>query len=59
MLPCSLREEDVLLPQSPVLHNRTVSFHLVIIVMVMVRVQMRRMVMVVVGMMTVGDLLLE
>ena len=57
----------MLLPQSPILHNRTVSFHLVIMVMVMQRRMMvmvlkmiqRMMMMVMVEMiMMMGDLLL-
>ena len=47
MLSSSLGEEDVLLPKGPVLHNRTVSIHLVVM-MVIQRIQMMVMVMVVV-----------
>ena len=35
VLASSLRQENVLLPQSPVLHNRTVPIHLVIVMMIM------------------------
>ena len=45
MLSSSFGEEDVLLPKSPVLHNRTVSIHLVVM-MVIQRIQMMMMVMV-------------
>ena len=47
MLSSSLGQEDVLLPKSPVLHNRTVSIHLVVM-MVIQRIQMMVMLMVVV-----------
>ena len=46
MLSSSLGEEDVLLPKSPVLHNRTVSIHLVVM-MVIPRIQMMVMLMVI------------
>ena len=34
VLSSSLGQEDVLLPKSPVLHNRTVSIHLVVMMVI-------------------------
>ena len=45
VLSSSLGQEDVLLPKSPVLHNRTISIHLVVMLVIQ-RIQMMMMVMV-------------